>query len=199
MYRLLKINLIKAEWIEKELILEYMSVKRRKELEPAKVREMAAQLGLTEEETVFSLMKRHPALFGAMNDWDDIRNITIAVIRELKGCVSYREIYEMILRVVDLYDTQVISVLRVFSDVKRLAYFVNEMIESMLEMPDYRDKLTAQYGLTTADKLALRGIVLERITNQGVRDVFMKDRCRYFSAEVICARRCTDHFAGAAA
>ena len=31
----------------KELILEYMSVKRRKELEPAKVSEMAAQLGLT--------------------------------------------------------------------------------------------------------------------------------------------------------
>ena len=88
MYRLLKINLIKAEWIEKEMILEYMSVKRRKELEPAKVREMAAQLGLTEEETVFSLMKRHPALFGAMNDWDDIRNITIADIRELKSSVS---------------------------------------------------------------------------------------------------------------
>ena len=64
-----------------------------------------------------------------MSDWDDIRSISLAVMHELRPYQSYQDIYVFVMRVVNLYDTQIISVLRTFSDVRRLAYFVHEMIE----------------------------------------------------------------------
>ena len=96
-------------------------------------------------------------------------------------------IYVFVMRVVNLYDTQIISVLRTFSDVRRLAYFVHEMIEGLLEIPLYQTNLAKEYGVSPDDKIILRGIVLNRITSPEVRKLFQDDRDRYFRAESFCA------------
>ena len=162
-------------------------MKRKKELRPEAVEALARERGITPEEAVFSLMKTSPSLFGALSDWDDVRTITIAAIRELRPFLSYADIYTLMLRVIDLYDTQVISVLRVFSDVKRLAYFVNEMIEQLGDIPDYRSAVCSTYDLSPDNRLAVRGVILKRITSPEVRQVLLEDRGRYFKAESICA------------
>ncbi|MDO4937149.1 MAG: hypothetical protein Q4E62_04460 [Sutterellaceae bacterium] len=164
-----------------------LTAEMKKALKPEAVRALAQSRGISEEEAVFGLLKRFPALFGAMSDWDDVRPITISVIRELKSCLSYKDILLMVLRVLNLYDTQVISVLRVFSDVKRLAYFVNEMIESMLEVNEYADAIAQGYEITADNRVALRGIVLKRITSDEVQKVFLNDKSRFFRAEAYCA------------
>lgn len=150
---------------------------------------LARARGETAEEALFRMMRKCPAAFGATCDWEDFGSISIAVMRELKPYKTYQAVYNLVLRVFQLYDTQVISVLRVFSDVERLAYFVNEMIETMLEVSHYRDALSVEYGVDTANKIALRGIVLFRITSVGVRNVFKCENKAFFRAESFCARK----------
>lgn len=150
---------------------------------------LARARGETAEEALFRMMRKCPVAFGATCDWEDFGSISIAVMRELKPYKTYQAVYNLVLRVFQLYDTQVISVLRVFSDVERLAYFVNEMIETMLEVSHYRDALSVEYGVDTANKIALRGIVLFRITSVGVRNVFKCENKAFFRAESFCARK----------
>lgn len=69
-------------------------------------------------------------------------------MHELRPYQSYQDIYVFVMRVVNLYDTQIISVLRTFSDVRRLAYFVHEMIEGLLEIPLYQTNLAKEYGVS---------------------------------------------------
>ncbi|WP_443744410.1 hypothetical protein [Sutterella sp.] len=160
--------------------------------------ELARRRGITEEEALFSIMRKQPSFYGALSDWDEFEPITIAVIREMKPYMTYAQISESLTRVVTLYDTQVISVLRVFSDVKRLAYFINEMIETLLEIDDYRRVLLAEYGLDEADYIAARGLVLKRITSEDVQTLLFTDRNRFFRAESFCASRILHGVADAA-
>ena len=172
--------------------LKYVATltKRQKEmLQEENVRMIADKRGLSVEEALFSMMKTQPFMFGATSDWEDIRPICIAVIRELLPYKSCEEIYHFVLRVVTLYDTEVITVLRVFSDVRRLAYFVNEMIESLLEIPSYCDFIVHKYGADPTDKIMLRGLVLKRITSEGVQEIFLEDTSRFFRAETFSVAR----------
>lgn len=153
------------------------------ELKDENVRALAKSRGITEEQALFSLMKKCPALFGAMQDWDDVKPICIAVMRELKGYLPFRDIFEIVLRVLNYYDTQVICVLRVFSDVQRLAYFVNEMIESMLEVAGYAAAVKKEFSLHSQDRLIMRGIVLKRITSVEVQKTLINDKMKFFKAE----------------
>ena len=79
-----------------------ISTKRSKELE--NMRAIAKERGISEEDAVFSLMRDVPAMFAIMQDWDDMRTISTAVIRELKSYMSFRNIYVFVMRVVNLYD-----------------------------------------------------------------------------------------------
>lgn len=158
----------------------------KKMLDNAKVVQTARERGCTEEEVVFSIIKRYPALFGALNDWDDIRPITLCVIRELMPFMTFEKVFNTILTVLTLYDTQVISVCRAYSDVKRLAYFVNEMIETLLEVDGYERSLIEQYETGNDNRVVLRGIVLKRITGSEVQKLFLNDQSRFFKAEVYC-------------
>lgn len=151
------------------------------------IKALAEERGISEEEAIFHWMKNQPTMYGAMSDWDDIRNISIAVIRELRPYRSCSEVYEFVMNVVTLYDTRVISVLRVFSDVRRLAIFVHEMIESLLEVPQYRRGIINLYHVDANDQILLRGIVLKRITREPVQTLFEEDRNRFFRAEAFRA------------
>ena len=104
-------------------------------------------------------MRETPEVCGAMQDWDDIPNICIAVLRELKAFLPFQQAHDRVLHVIKLYDTQVITVLRAFSDVKRLAFFVNEMVETLLEVPAYSAMIDQQ--------------------------VFMNDKGKFFKAEIL--------------
>lgn len=170
-----------------------LTSKRIRELEEGNIRTIAHTRGISEEEALFSLMKSQPCMFGAMSDWDDIRSISLAVMHELRPYQSSQDIYVFVMRVVNLYDTQIISVLRTFSDVRRLAYFVHEMIEGLLEIPLYQTNLAKEYGVSPDDKIILRGIVLNRITSPEVRKLFQDDRSRYFRAESFCAMEALQH------
>lgn len=166
-----------------------ISTKRWKELEPENIRAIAKERGISEEDAVFSLMRDVPAMFAIMQDWDDMRTISTAVIRELKPYMSFRNIYAFVMRVVNLYDTQVISVLRIptESDVKRLAYFVNEMVESMLEVRPYYEHVERIVADESgqADRIIMRGYVLRQITSSQVRDILVGDMAHFFRAEII--------------
>lgn len=164
-----------------------MPARLKAQLKDEAIQAFAQDRGITEEEAIFNLMKNQPTMYGAMSDWDDIRNISIAVIRELRPYRSCREVYEFVMNVVTLYDTRVISVLRVFSDVRRLAIFVHEMIESLLEIPQYRRGIIDQYQADANDQILLRGIVLKRITREPVQTLFEEDRNRFFRAEAFRA------------
>ncbi len=82
---------------------------RSKKLQPENVRTTALKLGLSEEEIIFSYMRETPEVCGAMQDWDDIPNICIAVIRELKAFLIFQQAHDRVLHVIKLYDTQVIT------------------------------------------------------------------------------------------
>ena len=164
-----------------------LSDKRKKDLSTAAVEALASERGITVEEAVFTRMKTSPSLFGALSDWDDVRTITIDAIRELRPFLPYADIYAILLRVIDLYDTQVISVLRVFSDVRRLAYFVNEIVEQLNDVVPYREAVVSFYGLDPSNRLAVRGAILKRITSPELRTLLLNDRGRYFKAECCCA------------
>lgn len=69
----------------KDLILNSAISTRSKKLQPENVRTTALKLGLSEEKIIFSYKRETPEVCGAMQDWDDIPNICIAVIRELKA------------------------------------------------------------------------------------------------------------------
>ena len=127
------------------MIKDTIPARFKEKLSDEAIQEVVKQRGITEEEAIFNLMKNQPTMYGAMSDWDDIRNISMAVIKELRPYRSCREAYEFVMNVVTLYDTRVISVLRVFSDVRRLAIFVHEMIESLLEIPQYRRAIIEQH------------------------------------------------------
>lgn len=163
-----------------------ITASRRKELRTEAVEAVARERGIAVEDVIFGYMKTSPELFGALSDWDDVRNITISVIRELKHYMPYVDIYRTMLRIIDLYDTEVISVLRVYSDVRRLAYFVNEMVECLYETAAYREALAKATGLEPDNRIALRGEILIRITSREVRHVLLCDPGEYFKAEVYC-------------
>lgn len=156
-------------------------------LEPTALAALAKERGVSEEEAVFGLLYRSPVLFGALSDWDDVRPIVISVIAELKPFLPWTKIYALALRVVSLYDTQVISVLRVYSDVKRLAYLVNEFVETMLEVGDYARFVSDAYAVPADNRMLLRGAVIKRITNTEVQKIFLNDKSRFFRAELYCA------------
>lgn len=166
--------------------MDLVSAKRAVELQDDNIRAMAAKEGLSVEEMLFTLMRDTPELFGAMQDWDDVQNVCTAAIRELMPFSSCREIYELVLHVVKLYDTQVITVLRIFSDVRRLAFFVNEMIETMLEVGPYKQAIEAEVAKfsSESDRIAVRGLVLRRITSAEVREILVHDKARFFKAEI---------------
>lgn len=167
--------------------MDFVSAGRAKELQQENILAQAHKQGIPTEEVLFSLMRYTPELFGAMQDWEDIQNICTAAIRELEPYISFRQIYDLVMHVVKLYDTHVITVLRVFSDVKRLAYFINEMIETMLEVPAYAEAIEQQVSLLTngeKDKVASRGFVLRRITSPEVREVLLNDKAKFFKAEI---------------
>ena len=160
--------------------MESANNKYAEQLQQESVLFMSRQQGIPEEEIIFGLMRSTPEVVGAMQDWDDIQNICIAVIRELKPYVSFRQIYDLVNRVVRLYDTQIITVLRVYSDVKRLAYFINEMIEVMLETPAYCahvEQTVRSFTGEKDDRVAARGVVLRRITSPEVRKLFISPMC----------------------
>ncbi len=78
--------------------------------------------------------------------------------------------------------------LRAFSDVKRLAFFVNEMVETLLEVPAYSAMIDQQvFAFTNGDKdrIVARGFVLRRITSTEVRALLMKDKGKFFKAEIM--------------
>ena len=99
--------------------------------------------------------------------------------------------FRLVLQKVHEYDTQVICVIRAFSDVRRLAYFVNEMVETLLENNGYRRMILKTYDLDERERLVMRGIVLNRITTAEIREVLLSDRCRYFETECLFAERIT--------
>lgn len=169
------------------MIKDTIPARFKEKLSDEAIQEVVKQRGITEEEAIFNLMKNQPTMYGAMSDWDDIRNISMAVIKELRPYRSCREAYEFVMNVVTLYDTRVISVLRVFSDVRRLAIFVHEMIESLLEIPQYRRAIIEQHHVDANDQILLRGIVLKRITREPVLTLFQEDRNHFFRAEVFRA------------
>ena len=161
---------------------------RSKKLQPEYVRTTSLKLGLSEEEIIFSYMRETPEVCGAMQDWDDIPNICIAVLRELKALLTFQQAHDQVLHVIKLYDTQVITVLRAFSDVKRLAFFVNEIVETLLEVPAYSAMIDQQvFAFTNGDKdrIVARGFVLRRITSTEVRALLMKDKGKFFKAEIM--------------
>lgn len=172
----------------KDLILNSAISTRSKKLQPENVRTTALKLGLSEEKIIFSYMRETPEVCGAMQDWDDIPNICIAVIRELKAFFTFQQAHDRVLHVIKLYVTQVITVLRAFSDVKRLAFFVNEMIETLLEVPAYSAMIDQQvFAFTNGDRdrIVARGFVLRRITSTEVRALLMKDKGKFFKAEIM--------------
>lgn len=152
----------------------------------------AEKSGRPVEEVLYGRMKRNPYVYGATSDWPEIRPITIAVMRELKNYLPYQEIHDMVLYVIELYDTQVISVLRRYGDVHRLALFVNQMIESSLAVPAYEAALLEEYKLAPTNRILLRGIVLRRIAEPDVLRIFLTDSSDFFRAENYCAKRFLD-------
>lgn len=172
-------------------VTDYVTPRLEAALRPEKIDAEAARRHLPAEELVFNLMKGNPALFGAMSDWDDIGLICIGVMRELKPFMSYVDMFRLVLQKVHEYDTQVICVIRAFSDVRRLAYFVNEMVETLLENDGYRRMILKTYDLDERERLVMRGIVLNRITTAEIREVLLSDRCRYFETECLFAERIT--------
>lgn len=164
-----------------------LNVKRQKELKPENIEKIVASKKISQEEAVFGLMRDVPALFGAMSDWDDISNISIAVIGQLKHFMSYEDCYKLVLRVVTLYDVNVVTIVRSFSDVRRLAYFVNEMIESMLEVPEYAAYIQKEVAekFNTNDHTLSRGVVLRKITREAVQTLLVNDKERFFKAELM--------------
>lgn len=170
---------------------EGKSVRRKgaKRIETAEILKEAKKRGRPVEEVLYGRMKRNPYVYGATSDWPEIRPITIAVMRELKNYLPYQEIHDMVLYVIELYDTQVISVLRRYGDVHRLALFVNQMIESSLAVPAYEAALLREYKLAPTNRILLRGIVLRRIADPEVLNIFTADSSDFFRAENYCAKR----------
>lgn len=163
--------------------------KGAKRIETAEILKEAKKSGRPVEEVLYGRMKRNPYVYGATSDWPEIRPITIAVMRELKNYLPYQEIHDMVLYVIELYDTQVISVLRRYGDVHRLALFVNQMIESSLAVPSYEAALLREYKLAPTNRILLRGIVLRRIADPEVLNIFTADSSDFFRAENYCAKR----------
>lgn len=156
----------------------------------ATVRALAQRRKITEEEALFALMKNQAEINATLSDWDDVRSITVAVIRELKPYLDYWTIYLLVLRVMTLYSTHVISLYQSFSDVKRLALFLNEMLETCLENEDYAREVRRTCGNKDCeDRVLMRGLVLTRIAPPEVMALFLENRPYFFKAEWYCARR----------
>ena len=145
----------------KDLILNSAISTRSKKLQPENVRTTALKLGLSEEEIIFSYMRETPEVCGAMQDWDDIPNICIAVLRELKAFLTFQQAHDRVLHVIKLY---------------------------LLEVPAYSAMIDQQvFAFTNGDKdrIVARGFVLRRITSTEVRALLMKDKGKFFKAEIM--------------
>ncbi len=163
-----------------------LTAKLVKELEPQSIAATAERLRIGEAEAVFRLMRNQPVVGAASYDWADIPIISMAVIRELLPFMSYREVYCKVLKVITLYDTEVISIYRSFTHMHRLALFVNEMTEVMLEVPGFAQYVQsiakARTGCT--ERLIVRGLVMCAIARKEVRDALTNRHPGYFRDEI---------------
>lgn len=150
----------------------------------------AKERNVSKEYVLMRVMKKYEAhMYGALSDWDEIEDISKAVLREVLPFKSCEEAYVFVMNVVIAYDTVVISVNRTFSDDRRLAYFVNEMIMQLLEIPEYAEKLAAEEKVDPDDKMMMRGLVYYRIVDRPIREYFLScDDC-YFGFEYFKAGR----------
>lgn len=163
-----------------------LTAKLAKELEPQIIVATVERLRIGEAEAVFRLKSNQPVVGAVSYDWADIPIISVAVIRELLPFLSYRDIYCKVLKVITLYDTEVISVHRTFTDMHRLALFINEMTEVMLEVSGFAQYIECIVLARTGckERLIVRGLVMCAIARKEVRDALTKRHPGYFREEI---------------
>ncbi len=163
-----------------------LTAKLAKELEPQIIVATVERLRIGEAEAVFRLKRNQPVVGAVSYDWADIPIISVAVIRELLPFLSYRDIYCKVLKVITLYVTEVISVHRTFTDMHRLALFINEMTEVMLEVSGFAQYIECIVLARTGckERLIVRGLVMCAIARKEVRDALTKRHPGYFREEI---------------
>lgn len=166
-----------------------MSASLQAKLTDEAVAELAEKKHWREDQALFSLMRNTPTMYGATSDWNEIEDICKSVIREIRPYYSCRECYEFIMNIVDAYDTIVISIHRDYTDVRRLAYFVNEMLEQMIQITPYAEAIAKEYGIDPDLHRLMRGLIYYRIVEEPVRDVFLRDPDLFFYSEYIFGGR----------
>ena len=128
------------------------------------------------ESVIFDLLYEAPAVMWVAYDWDSVRYITQRAIAVMIKTHTYLEAYRAMLGILSLYESVLANYVAPIEPIKRLAIFVNEVAETLLEDEPLKTRI--------AEEFFVRGKMIALITSPSCRKLLLDATDRYFFSEL---------------
>lgn len=136
------------------------------------------------ESVIFDLLYESPAVMWVAYDWDSVRYITQRAIAVMIKTHTYLEAYRVMLGILSLYESVLANYVAPVEPIKRLAIFVNEVAETLLEDEPLKTRIAEDLHWDRTDKFFVRGKMIALITSPSCRKLLLDATDRYFFSEL---------------